>query len=459
MAEQLKLVLRSDEGSDIDSIDLLGLVAHEGWSQQVAMNGEPVDDVITLHIAAASDDHLATLIQKLDTFIRRGNRYQTNSLDKYGMWLRAQISGETNARQSYVIEARRNSVNVLDTFMEKHTLANDTLGLKRIGAWEDLTPTTYEVSSGLATLGGMAQFADAVGGDLDGRIYEAVFYGDDNGPAADYMDKVWFGLRSERYGNPANFVPVWEAESGTKLNGAANSTAKDASASPSGAGTNKSVNLPITSTLTLFWSRGITSISPSNYKDLRGRFLVLGRFCVSGAGTEARVRLGTGTGSTPTLRTYSRALVTDTDWRLIELGQVDIPCNVRTIYEETVLLGQRFYLEAEKIAGSGSLYFDCLVLIPVDEGFICQSGGTVSAFNNYKTYVHQGPDGHSTAVSYSAGSGGHTSNIDLTFSGGMPTGKVYGVIAADYLAGQPRDELLGVKLSVLKRYTTFRGVS
>ena len=455
MTEQLKLVLRTDGGSDTDSIDLLPYVAFSGWRQKVTAHEMPVDEALTLNVQGASDDSLSTFFQNLDRFIRSANRYQASQLELYGMWLRAQLAGETNARQTYVIDARHESFNPTGYFRDGHVVDNDSLGLKRIGQWEDTSLSTYS-SVGLSALGGMAQLSASVGGDIDGRIYKTRFL--DSGAASGVMNAVWFGLRSNRYGNPANFVPKWEVESGTNLNGAVDSTDKDATASPIGAGTNKSVKFPISSTLTLYWSRTLGSVSVANYTDQRGRFLVLARVCASDGSTTARLQMRSGVGSQAVWRTYPRVYVSGTNWYLYDLGQVNFPEAARTIFDTDAMGAQTLQLWAERLAGSGTLYVDCLVLIPVGEAFVYERNGTIDGSVTVETDIYQGPDGRNTALTFSPTTGNQTSNIDLSLVGGMPTGNVYGIIAAEYsVNGQDLTDEIDVELSVYKRYATLRG--
>jgi hypothetical protein len=227
MAEQLALVKRDDFTSDVSVLNLLSgdWLADQGWEMSLGDGSEPVDEALMLHVPGTSDNDLAANVQALDAMLAQVKRFE-NPLEPYGVWLRTQLPGETNARQALILEAKRDKAMVIGPFaQQKHMLREYILGLKRTSAWEAIAKTDYHQVN-LETIGGMESVL-GVGGDLSARLARVTIE-----PAAwtEPLTRLWLGFRSDRFGNAGYFTPRWDVELGTLGTGAAVSNADDATA-------------------------------------------------------------------------------------------------------------------------------------------------------------------------------------------------------------------------------------
>ena len=113
MAVQIKLVRREDTkavASDVSSISLLSgtdgfdLEYYGGWTQAVAQGLTPGNLAETLNLIVTGDDKddLAANLQALDDKLKQAEWYWDDPTERYGVYLRAQLTGETHARETLV---------------------------------------------------------------------------------------------------------------------------------------------------------------------------------------------------------------------------------------------------------------------------------------------------------------------------------------------------------------------
>lgn len=458
MAEQLSLVMRDDFISDSTALDLLTWLADNGWLMAIGNGEDALDEALTIHVPGTSDDDLATNIQALDAMLVQVEHFE-NPVEPLGVWLRTQLSGETRARQALVTRAKRDRASITDPFIDNHYLRDYTLGLTRSGAWEATAALTYTASS-INSLGGLADLGPVVG-DIPARLalttIAGVYLG--GGP----MNEFWIGLRSNRFGTAANFVPVWEAESGTlnAAKGAALTTANDSTAS--GSGTNLSVRVTFTdATFQLRWSMTVAQASPTHPGDQVGKMKVLGRFKVSSSATKCRVRLSSGFTGSSTFHSRDKVLVSGEDWALYELGFVTLPETGRSWAGAQVIDNQMLRLEMDRSAGAGTLDFDCLILVPVDEGFIYAYGGGVfyDFSDTHRLEIRYSADKRKQAVGYRYGyTGPYYNDIGVDVTGGLPVGAHTHVVFAAQRQGRASvfDDVADLSFQVYSRWLTLRG--
>lgn len=459
MAAQLKLVLLDDlTGNLIDSLDLLPWLAYRGWQQAIADLDAPVDETITLNIRGTSVNNLAQNIQDLDRMIKKVSWYIRDSTERYSVWLRAQLDGETGARQALILEAKRQSVQLLDEFTsDEFIAAGDVIGLKR-GPWESTSSGQVFNSNNFPVIGTSIANNVPIVGDIDSRVRSLYIEGKNGGGGP--ITRCWAGFISDRWVNPANFVPIWEAENGYLSNGAAVTTANDSTASPAGGGTNKSVRVTMSNpSLVLRWNMPVKVVSPSNPEDQRGRFLVLGRFKCTDGSTECRVQLQSGFSKNTNWKTFSRQLISGSSWNIYELGQVQFPQTGRA-FIATQINYSALQIFAERISGSGNLDFDCLILIPVGEGSIYFHGGQIY----YQLGVSQAVGVVKLADSKVLAVGSYITtdyvlnDIIAEIRGGAPTGSsVYFVMAAARETSSVLTDYVGFNVTLFNRWMTLRG--
>src|SRR5574343_653169 len=110
MAEQVKLVRTYDNLADVSSVSLIGDtdgfdIAYEGWIPQgIPDKKGDIVDTCTLRARAASTDAVAANIQKIAALQTVARNYWSGPYETSAVWLRAQLAGETNARQTLVTE-------------------------------------------------------------------------------------------------------------------------------------------------------------------------------------------------------------------------------------------------------------------------------------------------------------------------------------------------------------------
>ena len=225
MAVQVKLVRREDSattGYDVSSISLLSntngfdLDYYDGWTQAVPQGLTPGNLAETLNLIATGDDKddLAANLQGLDDKLKQTEWYWDDPTERYGVWLRAQLTGESYARQALI---RRGEGQPGESLYGPYTdrgnvMRRYALALERLPWWED-TDITYNSISGTSFGGGIAAACGTVHGDIPARCAYTML-----NPTDINIDEFWMGFRNNtRFGVIANFEPQWECEDGTVL--------------------------------------------------------------------------------------------------------------------------------------------------------------------------------------------------------------------------------------------------
>ena len=398
MAVQLKLVQREDAEpttDDISSISLLSntdgfdLDYYDGWTQAVARGLTPGNLAETLNLIATGTDKddLAANLQGLDDKLKQAEWYWDDPAEQYGVWLRAQLTDETNARQALI---RRGEGQPGESLYGPYTdrgnvMRRYALALERLPWWESITSTSYS-ATGLSCSGGAVSHG-TIPGDIPARAYVT------NILCSDALDECWFGFRTARFGTIANFEPVWECDDGTVYAGTGTTEQADYMECDFSAGDPDGEALQ---------SRFYVKVSDvtANYSDQRGQFIVLMRAQTSAAATTTRVRLLDGYSATASnLRWQDRVVIDDTAWRLYVLGTVQIPPAVG-LSTMNVFRSYRLCIQAERTAGAGSLRCDKFILIPIGEGALYTSNMGMLT-NDYAARILMRPDGSLSGLTYS----------------------------------------------------------
>jgi hypothetical protein len=369
MAALLDLVRRDDPLADGSGLSLLNYLAEEGWIQAIAKPGDARSgEVITLHITGTSDDDLAAKVQALDEKIKQANWYRP-PVETQSVWLRAKTLNETGIRQAQILTARRSDgIQLTSPFAYKLSIAKEyRLGLERTPFWESPYPYPSESFIELPVLGGAASLTATVRGDVNARLTRLTLTPQSGG--ATFYNDFWVGFKSNRFGNPANFIPVWA------LHYLASSRGNDMSAEADATAYDGTKNVCTFSSIPTMAQRATTFVIDvtMNPADQRGTYTALLRARVSTAGTQVRCQMVTGLGLTATgLITEpiyrSRLVITQTQWQLYPVGDVVIP--PAHLDSSFTLNNVGVQIRAERLAGTGNLELDCMILIPVDDGFV-----------------------------------------------------------------------------------------
>lgn len=471
MTVQLKLVRLNDFVADIDSVDLLAsgyLLAANGYQPVVAPIGaKSVYETITLELQGSSTDDLASMVQDIDEKIRQVQWWIDNpGVERYQVWLRVQVDEESSPRQAQIISIQpADRVNVFSTVdTSEYHITEYQIGIERTPFWEHPYPypSTTAITA-LSSCGGIAEMSETINGDVPARI--AVMDPTPNGAAQ--FGEYWIGFKSNRFGNPAKFEPVWSLSDSIYLDTDTSSTA-DATA----VNGNKLVcTFGTDETLT---QRTITRInevvaSSSEHADQRGSYAVLLRAKMSDTNSIACVRMLYSFADTlRILNPIYRARQTITSpinsgyWMLYPMGTAVIPS--MRLSPGIEISTAAICLQAERISGSGNLELDCLVLIPIDDGGVhVASAMNENVTNGFYLHVIQDADGAVRTFASSSTYVDYPSTIEpMNFTGLIANNsKPYIVVAGQKYVSTSSQSVftddIDITYTYIPRWRTLRG--
>jgi hypothetical protein len=424
------------------------------WVPKVGNDGDAyVDEVLTLLIAGSSHDDLASKVQALDNMVRLVE-YARHHPQQRGIYLRCQLTNESGARQALVLAARRENGTALygPPVSPGNIVESYKLVLRRTPWWEHLLGASTEKAA-LTTLIGGTHAVSSVPGDVPARIGIGLqFIGHVGGGGP--ITELWGGFRTARYGTVAKFVPVWELESGT------NGTDATDSADVTASGGNCVTVSFATATMAARSVMTTVQAAGADNEHQRGRFLVLLRAKV-GASTTVRVRLSSGMVGATTWTTLPRVQITGTDWFFYPLGEVTLPPSGWNDAEGITyaMYSSALRIEAERTSGSNSLYLDCLVLVPVDEGFFHVSGIDVDAAATDFALIVQEADGRILSLSNSGDVAAGTPDTSGTHPGSffVPVGASNLILVGQRAASSVLADHFEVLVAYVPRWAMLRG--
>lgn len=344
-----------------------------------------VTEQIDLVADRTSHDDLATTLQALDQMRWWAAMQRVDPTVQHPVWLHAKMDGETGERRAYVRDIagswRSNQIDTSGMAADHDALLR--LKVERHPYWEDTTATTQDLGQGSGDASEMFNYGVIVG-DVPARIAMLKLH-----PPADTYTiyDVWMGIRSPKNGTPGNFQNIWECEDGT----AQTDTSSHSSGAASGG-----ADMETTFATEAGWDTrvGITVANvTANYADQCGRFLWLLRARVD-SGTTAEVRLSYHAYSWDPV--YGPIVeVTDDAFQHFEMGECQVPPYNRQVLVEkpssTPAGNFGIGIRARRTGGSGSLYLDCLLPIPIDEGwFVAKEFGCT--YEDDSLFYMQFPD-------------------------------------------------------------------
>ena len=455
MAAIVALVRRRDFSSDISSLSLLDYtdgfnLPLEGWIQAVAGGDAEVSEAMTLYVEATSHNDLAAKLKPLDDKILEVG-WHADGVERYGVWLRTQLTDEAHARQALVTGMRCEPVVSFygplvapGNFVRGYNLA-----LERTPWWEALVHITAIIP--LNCTGGLADYSDpiTVSGTIPARIARTSFLGvSGSGPLYEF----WMGFRSNRFGDRANLATVWDlGADGTGSNDTTTSIA-DATAHD---GYRAQCTFAGDETELLRIQASLQSAT-TDYEDQRGSYTVLLRAKVD-ASTTCHARLKDGFLYTSAIRAQQRVKITSTSWFLYALGTVDIPPS-RGILTANFLRQYGFEIYASRTAGSGDLHMDCFILIPRAEGSLHVAGAAVtySLGDLRPATVTMTADGRTDGWSYQSNLPIATLTVEPDRYA-LPVGDGSVIIAGQRETEHDLNDGVNLSLSFYRRWRTLRG--
>lgn len=509
MAEKLELVKGYDFQADAGTVSFLdyqnGLaVAYDGWAPKTEPQKDGfVYETLTLRARGTSTDDLATVTRQIEQLWRDAGNYAESPVEPRGVWLCAQLDGETNARQSFVIGIETAPGPVYNVAARNaHHINEYTVGVKRMPWWESVTAGT--ASAGTITAGSVGAYGgtiaySGVNGDLPARIMD-ISIGHGGGSVIFPRACAWVGFRGTRFGDPAKFVPYWWFGTASGPWGPTHGIAGGGSVIVDTASVTGSViefvPQPLGDSSNQFvWAHGLYEYTTQDaWDDQRGEFLALLRMRVTSGAYLVQMRSGWlrdyyyAGGTVLANVKYQNALAypriyvpATTDYRLYEAGVVYHPHRHKPghLYSEEEIA---IIIYAERISGSGALRIDGVVLIPL-EGFVKLDnypiggiGETVTPMSDGKLYGVQAPNLDTYGLLYSQivyqppgypESGTLTiawtprAAATATISGGIPPGNGIMVTAANsYHAGANwKTNAVSVVARYAERWRNLRGNS
>jgi hypothetical protein len=215
---------------------------------------------------------------------------------------------------------------------------------------------------------------NSIYGDAPARLDFIGFTGTPGAGSAIDIYGAYIAFRSsKRHGTLANFVPLWELEDGSvPVLGSDTAAATQAGASPD-ALANNCMETDF-STAPGFGERVYIEFSDvtANFSDNYGRFVVLYRGQVDAATSctvrvDSRLASSTMTPGASGIPGTAFTVDNSSTWRIFDTGLVVQfqPTGTHTQLNITELYG--FTISASQDTGVGSLYSDCLILVPIDE--------------------------------------------------------------------------------------------
>jgi hypothetical protein len=319
-------------------------------------------------------------MQELHEMQVLANRYINDPTQEHPVWLHAKMDNETGLRRALVYSI---SIQFKSSWFGSEATSLDiplVLSVVRSPYWE--RPTAKSLPDGAPsaaacvvydyTAAGDAIVAHDIVGDVGARLR---FFDLKTTGGGDFQSRFWIGFRSAgKHGATgiSNFVNTWEWEDG--VNNASESGITDqADGTASGGNRVQLVETDLDWDTDTFLKVAYITLGTvtANEKDNLGTFLWLLRaYVVSGTW---EVRLLFGINSTTAIKS-SIIELTNTDWGYTEMGIESIPIrNIHNIISSDIAFSAedtwRVSIWARRTSGSGNLNIDCLIPIPIDEGF------------------------------------------------------------------------------------------
>jgi hypothetical protein len=472
----LKLIYTQDnQTTPTDTFDLMCFTGNKGF--QIANNGwvpiigsGKVQESLTLHAKGDSQDEV---IAYLETILKKWHNYVLWSQDyaeERSVWLQVQWENETNIRQARLVSFNfQINSSPFGEFWQNANFTEATVTFERM-EWEQgpAYPSSIFIPAGQSVFAGVIALPSSiVFGDVNARVVNMNIAGNTTFTAG----RVWAAFRRNRHGEPLSFVPTWNASKATMLSDSS------AGADTTAINGQRVTTIFTTATIKRRFNLYLTNaISPATtYNEQRGKFLVLMRAMVSDDTTitRARIAYGTGSASGNNFTTLTRVEITTPlpiikTWKLYEMGVVSIP-NARvprysSAANNALLMDYFIGVDAERVSGTGYLYIDSLILLPVDEAFVKTTNDAVPLASGKQWYIFQND------LSDVSGYTGTTTSVDAGFeveqrSFGVPPkidqDNIGLIIAGDDVG---TDNIHGgvtlgvINLSYIPRWTLARGV-
>jgi hypothetical protein len=326
-------------------------------------------------------------------------QYINDPTEDTPVWLHAKLDNETGERRALV---RRIDVQYGASWYGDEATVLDvplTITVTREPYWESTTARDLPQAgpySGAAivydyTASGASVDAHDIVGDVGARMEKFTIL-----PQAlnDDIEKAWIGLRSDAKADTTYFAEIWECEDGVNEAISVDDATSEPNAASPGGGIGVYVYGTPTSSDTWehYFTIGVpyTGVSSGNVDSLIGTFLWLLRTRILPTNVfEVQFRYGVGgMADADFIRGPIVEVDNDTAWLYKEMGVMPLPIwdiHAYTAWPTNKAILWNHYIQvwAQRTTGAGTIDFDCVCPIPVDEGFLyCENAGA-----DYLTHV------------------------------------------------------------------------
>lgn len=422
-----------------------GVFTYEPYGAQFDFeNFQPQTETFSIAITGNGAAVLAEM-DRLQDFLESIRLYSDNDIAEQSCWLEWRARGEDEKRSllysgTFQVVSKDNVTPGMPTCE-----VLGTLSLTRHPLWE-----TYEsvanTASSKSTLGGIYFIYDTPGNTL-ARLQRTLFYR----AGAATLYRFWLGIRRINQGM-SGFESVWECEDSSDIDpdaiGDTAINAPDATASNNSKLTTTFAGDP---TLRIRFNLRLDDVYAADYTHAQGRYLVLMRCKVVGAGGVAGIQMRSGYAGNII---HEEVYVDNTSWRLIPLGNISIPPwkgahYVSDPYYEAYTLT----IYAEEL-NTCDLDMDCFVMIP-NEHMVSAEG---LAAPSYIGYIRVDEDDTEVGYGYSNAIPGVNDSLDVAMTDWyLPPGDSMMVIAAEDATAHTLGTAAYVAWRYLSRWTLYRG--
>lgn len=384
----IKLNLMADSGTVADLVTGALQVSINGWSHPLVIgNGDPIWETFELVGRGTSITHLKNAIGSITTFIQNARYTAQNSSYqiKYTLNYQTDTGGEIRSpiTDGQLIINSEPGTGGLGPYLRTTNWVSATMALEHPPFWESYAQQEPGTALNVSLFGGTANLdaslaADAYNGDLPSRIDSLNLTGLSG---ISQLDDVWIGIRPV-YSGSAGFTPLWECEYGSMATGGGGSIIAEAAASN---GTTVRIDFSGTAAMIQRMRINVEDVitTGADYENFAGKYLVLGNV-KCGTATECLIDTYVGLNmagygsATRAIELVGETKVTNTSYKLIELGQIQIPpYGIQATGGASFATGSdtSIYLFAQRLSGTSYLYLDALITIPCEHMLTVKNAG------------------------------------------------------------------------------------
>jgi hypothetical protein len=443
----MALVFRIENNDASDQVDLLDnlRLVQSSYSAQAG-----ADDLVTETFDLIDQDtaaNMRTADSDLEAILEKARRFHNNRGTPESVWLRWHSDGETAKRALiYDYLKRHDPTFTAEPLLELPTIY-ERLAITRHPYFESLTSSSSS-TTGVSALGGTWNLTGTIsGGTVDGRINRFTL----GAGTGDEIQEIWIGIVDGEHIS-GSYDCVAECGDGTVID----------SADTSVVSTTMETDFVNDATLQYRFSVDLSDFSAA-VDEYIGRHLILMR-CKTDASTEIAIRASASWHASPAAsdprQVQSTVYITNTDYRILELGEIEIPGIPwrQEVDDVSPLLDYwNIVIEAAQTSGTGTLYADAIILVPSRHLFQWSSA-KFRTNNTERAAIHTDEDDHITAytemtVPQRIIEVPVISSRDWRY----PHQGGYVVIVAQDAAGHDRTQTVNPGIEVMKRWLTYHG--